>query len=289
MNNKSSFTLIELLVVIAIVGVLAGIIIVSMTNATDSARIAKAKVFSTSMRDSMSQNLVSEWNFDELTSVTNGSTMKDFWGTNNCTAIGAPIVLSNNSCIFGKCLSFDGDDHFTCGNDNSLNFGAGQDFSIEAWVKYSNNSSYHLVAGKYCDTYNPGYWLDVQLNKLRLRVADQTGYSDVTTDNTYNDNQWHHVVAVADRSDLGTLYVDGVKVKTGIISNRSGTTGTAIFRIAYTSSNKIYSGLIDTIRIYNSIITSSQVKQDYYAGLKNLLVNQKITEQEYQDRLILKQ
>ena len=63
-NSKKGFTLIELLVVIAIVGILAGIIIVSMTSATDSAIMAKAKVFSNSMRDSMSSSIVSEWKFD---------------------------------------------------------------------------------------------------------------------------------------------------------------------------------------------------------------------------------
>ncbi|MFA6252595.1 MAG: prepilin-type N-terminal cleavage/methylation domain-containing protein, partial [Candidatus Paceibacterota bacterium] len=37
MNSKKSFTLIELLVVIAIVGILAGILIVSMSSALNSA------------------------------------------------------------------------------------------------------------------------------------------------------------------------------------------------------------------------------------------------------------
>ncbi|MDD5639641.1 MAG: prepilin-type N-terminal cleavage/methylation domain-containing protein [Candidatus Pacebacteria bacterium] len=41
--NKKSFTLIELLVVIAIIGILAGILIISMSNATNSANDAKRK------------------------------------------------------------------------------------------------------------------------------------------------------------------------------------------------------------------------------------------------------
>ncbi|MDD5639934.1 MAG: fibrinogen-like YCDxxxxGGGW domain-containing protein [Candidatus Pacebacteria bacterium] len=42
-KNKKSFTLIELLVVIAIIGILAGILIISMSNATNSANDAKRK------------------------------------------------------------------------------------------------------------------------------------------------------------------------------------------------------------------------------------------------------
>ncbi|MDD5639336.1 MAG: prepilin-type N-terminal cleavage/methylation domain-containing protein [Candidatus Pacebacteria bacterium] len=43
MQNKESFTLIEILIVIAIIGILAGILIISMSNATNSANDAKRK------------------------------------------------------------------------------------------------------------------------------------------------------------------------------------------------------------------------------------------------------
>ncbi|MDD5569280.1 MAG: type II secretion system protein, partial [Candidatus Pacebacteria bacterium] len=42
-NNKKGFTLIELLVVIAIIGILSGLIIVSMSGAQNSAKDARVK------------------------------------------------------------------------------------------------------------------------------------------------------------------------------------------------------------------------------------------------------
>jgi len=61
---RQAFTLIELLVVIAIIGILSGLIIVSMNGITNSATVAKAQVFSNSLRNALMMNLVSEWKFD---------------------------------------------------------------------------------------------------------------------------------------------------------------------------------------------------------------------------------
>jgi prepilin-type N-terminal cleavage/methylation domain-containing protein len=68
--NISAFTLIELLVVIAIIGILSALIIVGMSSTTQKATIAKAQVFSNSLRNSLMNNLISEWKF-------NGSGLND--------------------------------------------------------------------------------------------------------------------------------------------------------------------------------------------------------------------
>ena len=44
--KQLAFTLIELLVVIAVIGILSGLIVVSMSGVTNKATIAKAQVFS---------------------------------------------------------------------------------------------------------------------------------------------------------------------------------------------------------------------------------------------------
>ena len=87
MNNKGNhlkyaFTLIELLVVIAIIGILSGLIITTMSGATESARIAKLKVYSNSVRDTLGANLVSEWKLDQIVGSSAPYTTLDTWGTN---------------------------------------------------------------------------------------------------------------------------------------------------------------------------------------------------------------
>ena len=128
-----SFTLIELLVVIAIVGILAGIIIVSMNGATGKATIAKSQVFSGSLKSSMGLNIVSEFNFNE----GSGTAINDSWGGNNGTlaCTGASCWKSGTDCMEGSCLLFDGSDGYdvvTVPASDSLNSSIQ---TIETWVK----------------------------------------------------------------------------------------------------------------------------------------------------------
>ena len=55
---KKAFTLIELLVVIAIIGILSGLIVVTMSGVTQKARIAKAQAFSNSLRNALCRRWV---------------------------------------------------------------------------------------------------------------------------------------------------------------------------------------------------------------------------------------
>ena len=44
-------------------------------------------------------------------------------------------------------------------------------------------------------------------------------------------------------------------------------------------------GLIDDVRIYNAAISTSQVRENYLAGLNKLLANNAITKTEYDSRI----
>lgn len=84
MLKRKAFTLIELLVVIAIIGILSGLIIVSLGGATSKANLAKAEVFYNSMRNAMLGDLISEWKFEE----GSGSTAYDTW-----TVVEGPVLV----------------------------------------------------------------------------------------------------------------------------------------------------------------------------------------------------
>ncbi len=90
MKNNQSFTLIELLVVIAIIGILAGILIISMTSATNSANDARRKadlnqlVSAIQMIKIQDGTLPTEANYNCKLGSTNNS--------ENCSGIQAKLV-----------------------------------------------------------------------------------------------------------------------------------------------------------------------------------------------------
>ncbi|MDD4358594.1 MAG: hypothetical protein PHY30_02135, partial [Candidatus Pacebacteria bacterium] len=46
-----------------------------------------------------------------------------------------------------------------------------------------------------------------------------------------------------------------------------------------------FTGLLDDIHIYNTALSSSQIKQNYIAGLNSMLANGNISKDEYNQRI----
>jgi prepilin-type N-terminal cleavage/methylation domain-containing protein len=289
---KQAFTLIELLVVIAIIGILSGLIIVTMNGATQKATIAKAQVFSNSLRNSLMMNLVSEWKFDGSGVADGGAAntayTQDTWsGTNNCTMPAtAPTVYSGSSCVSGSCLSFNGlTDYLNCGNNSNLNITG--DITISAWIKPNTLLSDRTILRN-------GYGINsFTFRQSSGRIGFGYTYSNGTWVNLYTTNSilttnFQYVVVTISGISL-KFYLDGVNVlgnTTGAnINNRDvGNRFTSIGND--TVNDQYFGGIIDEIRIYNAAIPISQIKEQYYAGLNKLFTKETITKEEYQNRVV---
>src|SRR4030042_4344108 len=130
LKNQKSFTLIELLVVIAIIGILSGIILVSLGQAREKAVTARALSFSTSLRSALGDAIVGWWSFDE----GSGSIARDYWSHNDCALNGPPDWTDG---IIRGALNFDGaDDYLDCGNNNEL-INLNSELTYEAWVNFN--------------------------------------------------------------------------------------------------------------------------------------------------------
>jgi len=85
------------------------------------------------------------------------------------------------------------------------------------------------------------------------------------------------------------IYIDGElknekNVSEDIVYNKGR--GTNIFRIGGYSYGTVGSPLlIDYLQFYNAALSSSQIKQNYIAGLNSMLANGNISKQEYNERI----
>ncbi|MFA5071967.1 MAG: LamG-like jellyroll fold domain-containing protein [Candidatus Pacearchaeota archaeon] len=282
---RKAFTLIELLVVIAIIGILSGLIVVSMGGVTNRATIAKAQVFSNSLRNSLMADIVGEWKFDELTTAINGTAIQDSWITNEGTLVTDNTTTEklSSDCVSGKCLNFDGTgDLINCGTDASVTTNLNA-WTVSAWVKPNNTVTNVLIAFSSAST--PAIRIMNTSGPIIYMGGSNFRYFVASAWTTLTNGNWHHVafsIPGSGQNDItnSKMYVDGVKINTLSTTATLAQAAKTLLKIS-----DPYSGLLDDVRIYNAEIPMSQIKEQYYSGLNKLLANGGITEEEYLSRL----
>ncbi len=292
--NKS-FTLIEILVVIVVIGILSAFILVGMSSITDSANITKSQTFANSLDSSLLLDRVSQWKFDELNTAIHGTTpVKDSWGNNNGTFYtnNGSVEKLLTSCPFGKCISFDGtDDYIHCGTGGNIGLSS---ITYSAWAKTSDSSGSRPIMSKDSSLLN---WFGAMFYPFHYN-GDNKALFYITTDiyvyssTAVNDNKWHHIVGVCDRTKhiSPDIYLDGKK-NNGSFSGYCDEIGTIVdggaLRLGYeTNTNQYFLGAIDDVRMYNQALSSSQAQQNYFLGLNNLYKNKGITFNEFNQRIV---
>ncbi len=276
MNKKQiAFTLIELLVVIAIIGILSGLIVVAMNGMTNSANVAKAQVFSNSLRNALMQSLVAEYKFDG-TGISDDATatsayLQDTWAGNNGSINGAPKVKSGAKCIYGSCLSFSGSNDYI--SLPTLGIASNGTATIAGWFYFNDSAQAR------------GIDMHLYGNFLYQHRANNLLYFATTSDYfnwSFSLKTWYYLaVTYSGNTSTAKLYINGVPTS----CTQSGGSVPAFTNMISIGGTSAFNGLIDEVRIYGNVIPTSQIKEQYYAGLNSLLVNREITSQEYQARL----
>lgn len=287
---KKAFTLIELLVVIAIIGILSGLIVVSMSGVTAKANIAKAQVFSNSLRNSLMNNIVAEWKFDgtatDGTAATNNDVL-DSWGGVNDGTVGVspntPTVKTGSNCVSNSCLSFDGSDIVDFGNDQSLHITSKITIGVWVYPLAASSSIYTRIIEKGWSSEGSYILMKDNTDKFRFTLMLDSGSRSALSNNSYPSyiNQWHYIAAQYDGSTV-KMYIDGALQNA--TSTYSKTFGILSETITIGGANSLI-GTMDDIRVFNDAITISQIKEQYYSGLNSLFLNGGITKEEYLSRI----
>lgn len=186
---------------------------------------------------------------------------------------GAAIVGTNTTkASFQKDVSYISNDALGVydfdGTQDSLNFTMDlrQDWSFECWVKKD------VVSG-FCFLGQGGYALNQGLhiwhyNDTSLRFGlygndvDATGLSTST-------GVWYHYVFTYSHSSPYTkkIYRNGVELSVSTVSGPAQYAGTGIVRIGsiYSSSSTYANGKFGLSRIYNKVLSASEVEQNFNA------------------------
>ncbi|MDO8592254.1 MAG: DUF2341 domain-containing protein [bacterium] len=234
---------------------------------------------------------VAYWAFDEGqgTAANDGTSSRNNGTLTNMssTASSTSGWQTEDSCISGKCLAFDG------GNDRvstSKNVGiSSTTATVSLWFKTPPVSDYAtkvIMELSVNSNINDAFAIAFNDNSggavptmggFIATMHSAAGYSLVATNNRFDDGTWHHLEVVFDRTQATaaaqtTIYVDGKTQATSFVGSYDEIHTTTF------ADNPIYighrgtaayfvKGLMDEVKVYNYARSAAQIKMDYNVGL----------------------
>lgn len=231
---------------------------------------------------SLASGLVGHWTFDGGDVV---------WGTNPVGMVydksgnnfflntsGISIFSAQTIGKLGQAFNFDGVNDWAACVDarcDSLDMGT-SNWTATAWVK-PDVASVGWIVGKqnFFGGGNPEAWNLSMSNTGRVAagIRDDTASEVISTDDgtVLSTGVWQHVAVTFNRSGNMTRYLNGVQTGTAdsITTVSSLVDNTNEFRIGArdaTGDELPFKGAIDDVRVYNRVLSASEVKQLYLLG-----------------------
>ena len=177
----------------------------------------------------------------------------------------------NNSPIWeqGGYFVFDAtDDNINFGNQTELNFTGDMSHEVWFWRNTNATSNLRLTAKGAGGTgtsqngfsffgSNTGMNWSLTLDGVRSILG--TGITA---------NQWNHIVGTVDKTtNTQKVYLNGIETNSQALVNTGSMVGTNSFYLGmFTGGSLVWDGKIGPARVYGKLLSSSDVKQNYYGG-----------------------
>lgn len=186
---------------------------------------------------------------------------------NDGTITGATYVNDGESDYF----EFDGSNDYVVISGSSDLYMSGAGFTVEAWVNRDDNTEGYIISSK--DTTNYPYALQwhPSLGYYGWISGSSFGASAAVGDSNTSDGngigKWDHVVMVQDNTDRkNRIYVNGEQVGDISGAQTGSHSATADVHIGtYHNFTNKWDGKIAQVRIYDTGLTASEIKDNYDA------------------------
>ena len=225
------------------------------------------KIGPTACTTGLSCGLVGYWTFDGKD--TNWATNKtnDLSGNGNTgTMVSMSTSTSPVKGKVGQGLKFDGvDDYVNIGT--GVPMASSTDLTISAWVyprSWGGGSTPNV--GRIIVNSTAGFRIDI--TGVRLDYTDNGFNNQIVSDtNSISLNKWTHVVLTRNSAHLGNFYVNSQLSGTANQSVTANSTNPATTYIGNSIAKlSPFNGIIDDVRVYNRILSATEIKQLYNMG-----------------------
>jgi hypothetical protein len=164
------------------------------------------------------------------------------------------------------------DSYITLGDADELDFGADEDFTVEAWINSGDVTNDQIILEKVADSGAlQGYQMAIVNSRIEFYLADSFGNATFSSNTVLSDDTWYHVMFVFNRNGEAEMYINGTLDSSQDISGVNGDlSNTASLEIGRsTATGDYFDGRIDEIRIFNYAVSNGQAEVTYNSGQAN--------------------
>mgnify|MGYP001617332601 CR=1 FL=1 len=209
---------------------------------------------------------VAYFKFDDGT----GTNAQDSSPNNNDGTISGATWQTEDQCISGKCLFFDGTTSYTSSADSNTLKMSTSNWTVSTYIRMPTATATNPIIAKRVSTVttNPGYQVQVQSDGLVYAYfSDGTAARLVgSSSNRVDDNKWHHIAVSFTRTSNALIYVDGKQVGSFAISAQQADASETNSLTIGKESTSYFKGFIDDTKIYNYARTAKQIVEDMNGG-----------------------
>ncbi|MFI5252704.1 MAG: LamG-like jellyroll fold domain-containing protein [Bacteroidota bacterium] len=198
----------------------------------------------------------------------NGNANDESGNGNNGTVYGA-ILTTDRFGNSNRSYHFDGvDDSISVGNRINI---SNSSFTVDVWAKHDTMlDHYAIIIGQVDGTPTTNHALHLGFRSAVSQYRFTFGFynNDLDIAPQYSDTLIHNWVCIYDaNSNARKVYRDGILVGSDISSSNYAGSGNVYLGVHYPGNPSNFNGTIDDIRIYNRVLSDSEIQTLYHEGV----------------------